>query len=135
MAQKGSSKRREPLVVLEVLERRAQRGCSQMDRRTFRKRALGRLKEEFGSALEVVWEEPPPDKCTLPVLFLNGRVIHSGGYLPWEVLRPAVAWALALEIGVDQLAKEGSRALREAGIEAADWQDGLLEWLRRREED
>jgi hypothetical protein len=116
---------------MEVTERRAARGCSSSDRRNFRARTIPRLQDEFGDSLTVIWSEPPRAARTLPSFFLNGQPVHSGGYLPWEILRPMVAWALALEIGMEELVREAAQALSEKGIEAEDWQAGFLEWLRR----
>ena len=120
-------------VVLEVVERPTVRGCSAADRRTFRNRTIPRLLEEFSPTLEVVWKEPPADTCTAPTIFLAGELLHAGGYMPWEILRPAVGWALALQQGLDDLTHEAEVSLANLGIEAVDWQDGLLAWLRRQE--
>jgi hypothetical protein len=96
---------------------------------TFKRRTLRRLTEEFGDRLEVRWEQPGPAACTLPVLLVDGEPVHSGGYLPWEVLRPIVGHALALRLGVGELTDEAAAELRHFGLGAADWQDGLLTWL------
>jgi hypothetical protein len=125
--------RRQSEVVLEVVERPTQRGCSETDRRTFRQRTIPRLLEEFAPGLTVVWKEPAPGTCTAPSTFISGQLIQAGGYIPWEILRPAVAWALALQGGMDEFVQEAEASLAAEGIEAADWQEGLLAWLRRRE--
>ena len=123
-------------IVLEVRERRvATGGCSQTDRRTFRKRTLGRLAEEFGDRLEVVWEEPAASTPTLPTILVAGRVIHEGGYLPWEIVRPIVAHALAVESGVEEFEEGARNQLSTLGIDAEDWQEGLLRWLARDQDD
>lgn len=118
------------VVVLEVLEKRvAGPGCSMLDRRTFRRRTLGRLLEEFGDKLHVVWEEPSAAVATVPTIIVGGRVIHEGGYLPWEIVQPIVAHALAVEAGVEEFRAGAAAELASYGIEAEDWQNGLLEWL------
>lgn len=118
------------VVVIEVLEKRvAGVGCSTLDRRTFRRRTLGRLLEEFGDRLHVVWEEPSPAIPTLPTIIVGGRVIHEGGYLPWEVARPIVAHALAVEEGVEEFRAGAAVELASHGIDPADWQNGMLTWL------
>ena len=123
-------------VVLEVRERPVQRGgCGHLDRTRFGRRTLPRLTEEFGDSLEVRWEQPGPDACTLPVLLLDGIAVHSGGYLPWEVLRPMVGHALALHQGVIELTDEAAADLQRLELSAADWQEGLLTWLSRRSQD
>lgn len=122
------------VVVLEIRERLVEEGgCSATDRRTFRRRTLGRLEEEFGERLEVVWEEPSPSVPTLPTIIVGGRVIHEGGYLPWEIVRPIVAHALAVEAGVEEFREAASAQLASLGIDADDWQAGMLAWLDRRE--
>ncbi|MHB1343600.1 MAG: hypothetical protein ACYCX3_04520 [Thermoleophilia bacterium] len=119
------------VVVMEVLEKRvADGGCSTLDRRTFKRRTLGRLLEEFGDRLHVVWEEPPPSTPTLPTIIVGGRLIHEGGYLPWEIARPIVARALAVEEGVEEFRAGATAELASLGIDAEDWQNGMLEWLR-----
>lgn len=120
-------------VVLEVVERPTTRGCSAADRRTFRNRTIPRLLEEFAPSLEVVWKEPPASACTAPTIFLAGELVHAGGYIPWEILRPAVGWALALQNGLLDLEREAEVSMAAQGIEAADWQEGLLAWLRRKQ--
>lgn len=121
------------VVVIEILERRVGGvGCSPLDRRTFRRRTLARLLDEFGDRLHVVWEEPPPAVSTLPTIVVGGRVVHEGGYLPWEVAQPIVAHALAVEAGVEEFRTGAAAELASCGIEADDWQDGMLEWLDRR---
>ncbi|GAB4252925.1 MAG: hypothetical protein Kow00122_10750 [Thermoleophilia bacterium] len=121
-------------VQLRVVEEEAEgRTCSAADRHTFAKRTLGRLREEFGDRLEIVWEQPSPEVCTLPAIFLGDQVVHRGGYLPWEILRPVVAHALALEEGVQDLTDEAVHALEELGLEAEDWQQGFLQWLGRQQ--
>jgi hypothetical protein len=123
-------------IVLEVREKPVEAGgCSQLDRRTFRRRTLGRLAEEFGDRLEVIWEEPPASAPTLPTIIVAGRVIHEGGYLPWEIVRPIVAHALAVEAGVQEFEESTKAQLSMLGIDAEDWQQGLLEWLARDEDD
>jgi hypothetical protein len=109
-------------------------GCSPMDRRVFRQRTLQRLAEEFGDDLQVEWDEPGSDQHTLPTLVLGGQVLHIGGYMVWEILRPIVASALALEEGVREMEGEAREALDRSGIEADDWQEGLLTWLGRQGE-
>ncbi|MHB0980687.1 MAG: hypothetical protein ACYC5Q_11590 [Thermoleophilia bacterium] len=118
------------VVVIEILEKRvAGGGCSTLDRRTFRRRTLGRLLDEFGDRLHVVWEEPSPAIPTLPTIIVGGRVIHEGGYLPWEVARPIVAHALAVEESVEEFRAGAAAELASHGIDAADWQNGMLTWL------
>ena len=123
-------------VVLEVLESPVpEGGCSAMDRRTFRRRTIPRLLEEFGDRLQVVWEEPPRSTHTLPTTVIAGKPIHSGGYLPWEIIRPIVAYALAVEGELEEFRDSAARQLADLGIDAEDWQTGLLEWLERRRDD
>ena len=117
-------------VTLEVRERPVERGgCGHLDRTWFRRRTLRRLTDEFGEHLEVRWEQPDPAACTLPSLLLDGEPFHTGGYLPWEVLRPIVGHALALHLGVGELTDEAAVDLRRLDLSAADWQEGLLAWL------
>ena len=93
-----------------------------------------RLKEEFGDRLVVRWDEPVGyDTRSSPTLLIAGQVAHRGGYLPWEVLRPMVAYAFALEDGVAEFGVEAKEQLRRLGFPAAEWQDGLLTWLLREE--
>lgn len=118
------------VVVIEILERRVTGvGCSTLDRRTFRRRTLARLLEEFGDRLHVVWDEPEPSVPTLPTIIVGGRLVHEGGYLPWEVARPVVAHALAVETGVEEFRAGAVAELAASGIDAEDWQNGLLAWL------
>lgn len=118
------------VVVIEILEKRvAEGGCSTLDRRTFRRRTLGRLLEEFGDRLHVVWDEPPPSTPTLPTIIVGGLLIHEGGYLPWEIARPIVARALAVEEGVEEFRAGAAAELASRGIDAEDWQNGMLAWL------
>jgi hypothetical protein len=118
------------VVVIEVLEKRVTGvGCSAMDRRTFRRRTLARLMDEFGDRLHVVWDEPLPGVSTLPTIVIGGRVVHEGGYLPWEIVRPMVAHAMAVEEGVEEFRAGALAELASCGIEAEEWQDGMLEWL------
>ena len=119
-----------PRVILEVREQPAERGgCGYLDRTRFGRRTLPRLSEEFGDRLVITWQQPGPEACTLPLLLLDGVPVHKGGYLPWEVLRPMVAHALALHAGVDELAREAAAELRRLDLSATDWQEGLLVWL------
>ena len=121
-------------MVLEIQEQLDARGCSSSDRRVFRNRTLARLKDEFGERLVVRWDEPAGyDTRTSPTLLIAGQVVHRGGYLPWEVLRPMVAYAFALEDGVAECEGEAAEHLRRLCLPAADWQDGLLSWLARQE--
>jgi hypothetical protein len=122
----------EAMVVLEVLEEATPtKGCSSEDRRLFRRRTVPRLQEEFGACLHLEWAEPAPTSRTLPRFVLAGRTVHSGGYLPWEILRPMVAYALALEIGVGELSRDAAHLMASRGLDPCDWQDGLLCWLGR----
>jgi len=117
-------------MLFEIQEQADARGCSSSDRRVFRDRTLARLNEEFGERLVVRWNEPTGHHTrTSPTLLLDGRVVHRGGYLPWEVVRPIIAHALALEHGVTEFEDEAAEQLRRLGLPAADWQDGLLTWL------
>ncbi len=121
-------------MLFKIQERSDARGCSSGDRRVFRDRTLVRLKEEFGERLIVEWDEPVGhDTRTSPTLLIAGQVVHRGGYLPWEVLRPVVAYAFALEDGVAEFEDEAREELHRLGFPAADWQDGLLTWLSREE--
>lgn len=121
-------------MLFEIQEQLDARGCSSSDRRVFRNRTLVRLKEEFGERLVVWWNEPVGhDTRTSPTLLIAGRVAHQGGYLPWEIVRPMVAYALALEDGVAEFEGEAAEQLRGLGLPAVDWQDGLLTWLERKE--
>lgn len=121
-------------MLFEIQEQLDARGCSSSDRRVFRNRTLARLKEEFGERLIVRWDEPAGhDTRTSPTLLIAGHVAHRGGYLPWEILRPMVAFALALEDGVAEFEAEAAEQLRRLGLPAAEWQDGLLTWLARKE--
>ena len=106
-------------------------GCSPMDRRTFRRRTVARLQEEFGPLVEVRWTEPARAAHTLPTIMIQGDTVHTGGYLPWEILRPMVASALALELGVCEFNDEAVRRLKAEGLPCEDWQEGLLRWLDR----
>ncbi|GAB4243388.1 MAG: hypothetical protein Kow00129_02520 [Thermoleophilia bacterium] len=123
-----------PMVVVEVEERPSPQGCTETDRRWFR-RGIRRLEEEFGAQIEVRWEPAETTACTRPVIWLNGERLYEGGFLPWETLRPAVARALALELAVLQDHLEARDVLRRYGLEAEDWQDGLLTWIHRLEDD
>jgi hypothetical protein len=119
-------------VVLEVRERPADRGgCGHLDRTRFGRRTLRRLADEFGETLVVHWEQPEPGACTRPLLLLDGVPVHSGGYLPWEVLRPMVGHALALHLGVAELTDEATAETRHLDVAAVDWQEGLLTWATR----
>ncbi|MCZ7665492.1 MAG: hypothetical protein M5U22_22330 [Thermoleophilia bacterium] len=123
-------------VRLEIVEENAGGPtCSTKDRRTFARRTVDRLRDEFGDRLDVVWQEPQPETCTLPATYVGGQLVHRGGYLPWEILRPVVASALAVEEGVQALTREAVAALEELGLEAEDWQQGLLSWLERQREE
>lgn len=121
--------------MLSVIQEQSDaRGCSSSDRCIFRNRTLVRLKEEFGERFVVRWDEPKGhDTRSSPTLFIAGNVVHRGGYLPWEVVRPMVACALALEDGVAEFEGEAAEELRRLGLPPADWQDGLLTWLARKE--
>jgi hypothetical protein len=121
-------------MLFEIQEQFDARGCSSSDRRVFRNRTLARLKEEFEERLIVRWDEPAGyDTRTSPTLLIAGQIVHRGGYLPWEVLRPMVAYALALEEGVAECEGEAAEQLRRLSLPAADWQDGLLTWLARQD--
>jgi len=113
-------------VVLEIVEHPTEGGCEELDRRVFERRALGRIKEEFGDQIEVRWRRPGKDETTRPATFCNGCLVHDGGYLVWEVLRPVVAHALALEIGAEELVREAEREMSQAGMAGCSWQEGLL---------
>jgi|GEM_PF-3049273 len=119
-------------MLFEIREQPDARGCSSSDRRVFRTRTLPRLKEEFGERLVVRWTEPAGyDTRSSPTLLIGGQVVHQGGYLPWEIVRPMVAYAFALEDGVAEFEGEAAEHLRRLGLPAGDWQDGLLAWLTR----
>lgn len=121
-------------MLFEIQEQSDAGGCSSSDRRVFRTRTLVRLNDEFGERLVVRWDEPQGyDTRTIPTLLIAGHVVHRGGYLPWEIVRPMVAYELALEDGVAEFEGEAAEQLRRLGLPAADWQDGLLTWLAREE--
>lgn len=110
------------VVVIEVLERRvAAQDHSASDRGAFREGTIARLLQEFGDKIHVVWGEPAPAVPTAPTTVIAGLVVHSEGYLPWEVARAVVAHALAVEIGQapyradlsDLIARSGSGAAGE----------------------
>jgi hypothetical protein len=121
-------------VTLEVREQPVERdGCGQLDRIRFRRRTLRRLAEEFGDRLEVRWEQPDPADSTSPVLLVDGEPVHSGGYLPWEVLRPIIGYALALRLGVGELIDEAAAEVRRLDLGGVEWQEGFLAWLTAEE--
>lgn len=121
-------------MLFEIQEQVDARGCSSSDRRIFRNRTLVRLNEEFGERLVVRWDEPTGHHTrTCPTLLIAGQVVHRGGYLPWEVVRPMIGYALALENGVVEFEDEAAEQLRSLGLPVADWQDGLLTWITRKE--
>ncbi len=122
-------------MLLEIIEETSSEGCSWLDRRTFRLRTIAGLKEEFGERLTVKWDEPQGAAArSLPTIILDARVIHRGGYLPWEVLRPVVGHALAVEDAVADCEREAAELALREGLLACDWQEGLLEWIGRHED-
>jgi hypothetical protein len=133
----GSSNpdRRPRSVLLEVWSRGAGSGdVAQKRVEAALDSGLALLEEEFGPYLVVVRHHSDRVPQGGLIIQLDGEEIWHGDCPDGRVIRLAVGSALALSSEVSSLVTEAARECIDRGLPAGCWQDGLLEWLTRDEE-